>query len=277
MEVTLWGVRGSIPSPGPSTIRYGGNTSCVEVQGSGGRTVVLDAGTGIRRLGTVIRPIGGRLDLLLTHLHADHVHGLAFFEPLFASGRDLHIWGPAPTPDALRAGLARYLSPPVSALPLRDLPCRLSFHHVPGGPLEVPGFQIVADYVCHPLPTVGYRISEGSVAMCYLPDHEPALATGGRFDAPEWTSGYDLAKDAALLIHDAQYTPEEYTARRGWGHSAVPDAIALARLAGAARLVLFHHDPERDDAALDALLADAERRAAPLPCVSGREGMRFAL
>jgi phosphoribosyl 1,2-cyclic phosphodiesterase len=276
MDVTLWGVRGSVPSPGLNTVRYGGNTACVEVRGAGGGTLILDAGTGIRRLGEAVRPAGPRLDILLTHLHLDHVQGLGFFGPLDAPDLTVHIWGPAARGRDLRSRLAQYLSPPLSPVRLGDFLGRLMFHEVPAGRFEVAGFEVVADYVCHPGPTVGYRIVERDAALCYLPDHEPALASGGRFDSPEWTSGFDLVKDAALLIHDAQYTAEEYSARRGWGHSTLPHAIALARLAGARQLVAFHHDPGHDDATLDRLLTEVDL-SPPLRCVAGREGMRFAV
>jgi len=277
MEVTLWGVRGSIPTPGPGTLRYGGNTACVEVRGAEGGILILDAGTGLRRLGEAVRPADRRLDILLTHLHVDHILGLGFFAPLDEPDVEIHIWGPAAGHDDLRSRLARYLSPPLSAVGLRDFHGRLSFHTVPAGCFEVSGFRVTADYVCHPGPTFGYRIVERDSTVCYLPDHEPALAAGGRFDAPEWMSGFDLAKDATLLIHDAQYSSEEYPARRGWGHSTLSHAIALAQLARAEQLVSFHHDPGHDDAALDLLLARAEPPVGPLRCVVGGEGMRFML
>ena len=277
MDVTLWGVRGSVPSPGPNTVRYGGNTACVEVRGSGGETLILDAGTGIRRLGEAVRPTGSRLDILLTHLHLDHVQGLGFFAPLDAPDLTVHIWGPASRGRDLRSRLAQYLSPPLSPVRLGDFHGCLMFHEVPAGRFEVAGFEVMADYVCHPGPTVGYRIVDRDAALCYLPDHEPALASGGEFDTPEWTSGFSLAKDAALLIHDAQYSAEEYPARRGWGHSTLQHAVALARLAGAKQLVAVHHDPDHDDATLDRLLAEVDLTPSPLQCVAGREGMRFVL
>jgi ribonuclease BN (tRNA processing enzyme) len=234
-------------------------------------------GTGLRGLGEAARPAGGSVDILLTHLHLDHLRGLAFFAPLDDPDLEVHIWGPASRHYDLRSRLMRYLSPPLSPVTLRSFPCRWHFHHVAAGRFEVPGFDVVADYVCHPGPTVGYRIVDRGTAVCYLPDHEPALASGGRFDAPEWTSGFDLAKEATLLIHDTQYTPEQYAARRGWGHSTPADAVALATLAGAEQLVAFHHDPGHDDAALDRLLDGLELPSGPFRCVVGKERMRFTL
>jgi phosphoribosyl 1,2-cyclic phosphodiesterase len=276
VRVTLWGTRGSLASPGPETIRYGGNTSCVEVRGGGGALLVLDAGTGIQRLGATLRGGDGRIDLLLTHLHMDHVQGLGFFEPLYEPGREIHIWGPpSPTLD-LRTRLARYLSPPLFPVRLRDLPCRLTLHNVPPERFEVGGLEVEAELVCHPGSTVGYRIGDGRRAMAYLPDHEPALGVRDFPGEPEWTSGFDLAARADLLIHDAQYTTEEYQARIGWGHSAMGDAVTFARLAGVGRLVPFHHDPTHDDAMLARL--DSTVRASrdlSFELVAGREGATF--
>src|SRR5882724_473073 len=136
MHVMLWGTRGSVAAPGPETARYGGNTSCVEVRGSDGTVLVLDAGTGIRRLGPSLVSLK-RLDLLLTHLHMDHIQGLGFFSPLYDSGVEVHIWGPASTTADLRTRLMRYLSPPLFPVHLRDLPCQLSLHEVPCGEVEV--------------------------------------------------------------------------------------------------------------------------------------------
>jgi phosphoribosyl 1,2-cyclic phosphodiesterase len=273
VQVTLWGTRGSLAAPGPETVRYGGNTSCVEVRGAGGALVVLDAGTGIQRLGATLRGGEGRIDLLLTHLHMDHIQGLGFFEPLYDPAREIHVWGPpSPTLD-LRSRLARYLSPPLFPVRLRDLPCRLTLHNVPPERFEVGGLEIEAALVCHPGSTVGYRISDGRHTLAYLPDHEPALGVRDFPGPREWTSGYDLAAGVDLLIHDAQYTTEEYEARIGWGHSAIRDAIAFARLAGARRLIPFHHDPMHDDATLDRL--DRAVRASsdpPFGIVAGMEG-----
>ena len=206
----------------------------------------------------------------------DHIQGLGFFEPLYQPGREIHIWGPpSPTLD-LRGRLARYLSPPLFPVGLRDLPCRLALHNVPPERFEVAGLDIKADLICHPGPTVGYRISEGSRSMAYLPDHEPALGMRDFPGPAEWTSGFDLAAGADLLIHDAQYTVEEYDGRIGWGHSAMPDALAFATLTGIGRLVPFHHDPTHDDAMLDRVdSATRASRRLPFELLAGAEGSIF--
>lgn len=278
MKVTVWGTRGSLPAPGPETTHYGGNTSCVEVRGRDGSVIVLDAGTGIRRLGATIGPEVRRVDLLLTHLHLDHIEGLGFFAPLFRRGLEVHIWGPASTTLDLRARLTRYLSPPIFPVRLRDLPCELELHDVVGvDRLQIGELDVRAALVCHPGPTVGFRIREGDVALAYLPDHEPALGSVDFPRNPQWTSGFELAAGADLLIHDAQYGDGEYAARVGWGHSAVGDMCAFATAVGASRVVPFHYDPSHTDADLDRRFDEARQSALPFELVPAVEGATFEL
>ena len=277
MRVCLWGTRGSIASAGPETIEYGGNTSCAEVEGRDGTIVILDAGTGVRRVGDTYKE-PRRLDILLTHLHMDHIQGLGFFAPFFRKDFEIHVWGPPSATFDLRTRLTRYLSPPLFPVRLRDVAARLELHDVPMGGFEIGGLKIASQMVIHPGPTVGYRISDGASTMAYMPDHEPGLTTEGRPPEPDWTSGFDLARDVDLLLHDAQYTAAEYESRVGWGHSRVDDAVDLARMAGARRLVTFHHDPDHDDAELDAMLASARAQAADqFEVLPGREGGTFEI
>jgi phosphoribosyl 1,2-cyclic phosphodiesterase len=278
MKVTLWGTRGSLATPGPETIRYGGNTSCVEVRGSCGTLLVLDAGTGIRRLGATVGPEAGRVDLLLTHLHMDHIQGLGFFRPLDEPSQEVHIWGPPSTTLDLGTRLGRYLSPPLFPVRLRDLPCRLTLHDVPLEGFEIGGLKISAALVCHPGPTVGYRITENGVSVAYIPDHEPALGTGRLARDSDWISGFDLAEGADLLIHDAQYSEVEYQQHVGWGHSAIPHALDFAARARVKRLITFHHDPGHDDATLDRLLEEARSMICPsFELIPGTEGTSIEL
>lgn len=273
MKAVLRGVRGSMPSPRPGTARYGGNTSCVEVRAAPGSVCVLDAGTGIRAIDGKPGELE-RVDVLLTHLHMDHILGLGFFRPLLQPGLEVHLWGPPSATQSLHGRLSRYLSPPLFPVLLRDLPCRLVLHDAPRGPFELPGLGVTADLVCHPGPTLGYRLEgDGGGVLAYLPDHEPALGTAVVAGPPEWTSGYDLARGADVLIHDAQYTDDEYPDRVGWGHSSLSQAVAFAELAGVARLVTFHHDPDHDDGMLDAVHAGTGlRRDGTVDVVAGREG-----
>ncbi len=262
MKVTLWGTRGSLASPGAETARYGGNTSCVEVRGDAGTILVVDAGSGIRRLGRAVPRDIHRLDILLTHLHMDHIQGLGFFAPLYWDDVEVHIWGPASVTLGLRERLQRYLSPPLFPVRLRDLDCRLTLHEVTRDEVEIGEFHVRASFICHPGPTVGYRIADSRAAVAYMSDHEPALAWGNGPGSPEWTSGYDVAEGVDLLIHDAQYTADEYAERIGWGHSAIDDTVTFALHTGARRLVPYHHDPSHDDEQLDRMTAHAREAAA---------------
>ena len=278
MRVTLFGTRGSLAAPGAETSRFGGNTSSVEVRGSDGTVLVLDAGTGIRKLAVQIPSSIGRIDILLTHLHMDHIQGLGFFGPLYDPRIDVHIWGPASSTFPLEARLSRYLSPPLFPVHLRDLP-RVFCHRLPRLPFDIRSFQIQTSLVCHPGPTLGYRIqSEGAVAT-YLPDHEPILTVRDhQWREQDWISGYDLAAGADLLIHDAQYTDEEYQQRVGWGHSSFRHAFEFAAAVDAKNLVPFHHDPSPHDEMLDDLLERAERQFQPAFKVTpGHEGVVFEL
>ncbi len=253
MRVRLVGTRGSVARAGITTVRYGGDTSAVQVTSAGGeRVLVLDAGSGLPRL----RPDGPRIDLLLTHLHFDHIQGLGFFKPLFDPGVETHIWGPVSTNMKLNQRLARYLSPPLFPVRLRELP-NTHLHDVAPSTFTLGPFEITADLVCHPGPTLGYRIVEDGASLAYLPDHEPALGARTFPPAAAWLSGAAVARDVDVLIHDTQYTAEEYEQRQGWGHSTLDHAIAFATTVGARRLVTFHHDPEHADRQLDRRLEQA--------------------
>jgi phosphoribosyl 1,2-cyclic phosphodiesterase len=280
MKVTLWGTRGSLPTPGVDTSAYGGNTSCVAVEGDDGTLLVLDAGTGIRPLGTTIRADIPRVDILLTHLHMDHIQGLGFFAPLYRPGLDVHIWGPASTKLDLRTRLMRYLSPPLFPVRLRELPCAMTLHEVADGSVRIGAFEVQSALVCHPGPTVGYRITDqnGSV-VTYLPDHEPALSAKPFTSLPpEWTSGGRLAAGSDLLIHDGQYSSSEYADRIGWGHCSLRHMFEFAALARVKHLVPFHHDPGHDDADLARMMREAIVDARPGYRVTpGREGLTFEL
>ncbi len=278
MKITLWGTRGSLAAPGPETVRYGGNTACVEVRAADGSLLILDAGTGIRRLGATVGPDAPRVDLLLTHLHMDHIQGLGFFGPLDQPGQEVHIWGPPSTTQDLRTRLSRYFSPPLFPVRLRELPCRLTLHDVSLERFRIGGFQIEAHLVCHPGSTVGYRVTEDGASLAYIPDHEVALGARPFPMPPDWTSGFDLAAGVDLLIHDAQYTRAEYEQRVGWGHSAIDHTLRFAAEVGAKRLVTFHHDPSHTDAMLDRLAEESRRASgASFELIPGTEGARFEL
>lgn len=275
MRARLWGTRGSVAAPGADTARYGGNTSCVEVRGPQGTVLVLDAGTGIRPLGRALEGTLRRVDVVLTHLHLDHIQGLGFFAPLYDPDVETHLWGPASTTLGLRGRLQRYLSPPLFPVHLRDIR-GLVLHDLPIGEFDIGEFRVTADRICHPGFTVGYRIAAGGATLAYLSDHEPALGVPRFPLRADWTSGYALARDADLLVHDAQYALPEYEEHVGWGHSALEHTLAFAELAAARHLVTFHHDPAHDDEAIDRMTAEA-RAAVPVRCTvtTGAEGAVF--
>jgi phosphoribosyl 1,2-cyclic phosphodiesterase len=257
VRVTIWGCRGSVPTPGPKTVRYGGNTSCVEVSLDDGAALVLDAGTGIRPLGAELLKRGTRrVDLVLTHLHLDHLEGLRFFAPLWDERVTINIWGPRSPLLSLQERISRSFSPPLFPVDLKTVPARVVFHDVSRDRFAIDGVSLVTDLVVHPGPTVGVRVESPTSSFAYLPDHEPALA-GGVAKTRDWISGASVAGDVDVLLHDAQYFEEEYEDRIGWGHSSVADAVAFSRALGVRRLFLFHHEPAHGDAALERLEAHA--------------------
>lgn len=274
MRVTFWGTRGSLASPGADTARYGGNTSCVSVQGQEGTWLILDAGTGIRGLGQSLPATLDRVHILLTHLHMDHIQGLPFFAPLRQPGVEINIWGPASTTLGLHARLQKYLSPPLFPVSIRDLAAKLHFQELPAGVMEIGEFQVSAQLIIHPNPTIGYRIQSAHASLTYLPDHEPALGGRAFGNDKSWTSGYQLAEGADLLIHDTQYTDEEYRNRLGFGHSSIGHAFQFAGLCDVKHFAPFHHDPNHTDNALDSMFEQTLRSIEPSYKVTpSREGL----
>lgn len=261
MLVRVWGCRGSIAAPGADTVKYGGNTSCVEVRLASGHVLVLDAGTGMRALGVEMADDEPpEIHVLLTHLHLDHLQGIGFFRPLFQPGRHVHLWGPKSPVQSLAQRVSIYLSPPLFPVNLDDVGAHITFHDAPETEVTIGSATVRAGLVTHQGPTLGYRIEEGGRSFVYLPDHEPALGTDLSTLPAAWMSGHDIARGADLLLHDAQYFDEEYPNHVGWGHSSIGDAIEFARKSDVGQVVLFHHDPYHTDDELEALLAGAHER-----------------
>ena len=260
MKVRVWGCRGSVAAPGPDTMRYGGNTSCVEIRGDSGEAIVLDAGTGMRPLGVQMLQDGVKtVHVFLTHLHMDHLQGLGFFRPLFNPAVEVHVWGPPSPVQPLADRIATYMSPPLFPVRLAEVPCQLTFHDAPAEAITIGNLVVRASLVTHQGPTVGYRVEENGQSVVYLPDHEPGLAGDLSLQPTDWISGHDLAHRATVLMHDAQYGDDEYPRHIGWGHSAIGHVVAFAQKAEVERLVLFHHDPYHTDSELESLNDDARR------------------
>jgi phosphoribosyl 1,2-cyclic phosphodiesterase len=277
MNIRLHGVRGSIPTTSPETKQYGGNTSCVEVEADGWR-LLLDAGSGLQNVDSSRSFLNNRVDILLTHLHMDHIQGLGFFRPLFHPDSEIHIWGPATKSQSLRVRLGRYFSPPLFPVYFRNLTCKLVLHELQDDLFTIGPFSIQSKYVVHPGPTLGFRIQHGDATLTYLPDHEPALGRNGMLQDLKWLSGSDLALGADVLLHDAQYTSNEYENRIGWGHSSVADAMQFASLTGVKHLLLAHHDPLHTDIMLQSMLNDLkENTTYPFTYEMAYEGLEMKL
>jgi ribonuclease BN (tRNA processing enzyme) len=275
MKINLWGVRGSIPTSALENQFYGGQTSSVLVS-EDDDLLVLDAGSGIQEFNSQDIPRNKRVDILLTHLHLDHIQGLGFFKPLFIPDLEVHIWGPSST-QSLHSRISRYLSPPLFPVLVRDLPCKLELHEVGNSTFEIGHFSIHSAYVIHPGPTLGFRVKGNESVFTYIPDHEPALGRCGIIKDKKWMSGYDIAFGADLLYHDGQYTDEEYTSKRGWGHSGFSDALQFASITEAKRLLIGHHDPSRSDSQLTEMHAALKKNFLNFDYEFAIEGKEFEL
>jgi phosphoribosyl 1,2-cyclic phosphodiesterase len=305
MKVTFWGVRGSIPTPGYETARYGGNTLCVEVWlGECGRTIVIDAGSGIRRLGQDLMARPGRasrvsLDLFLTHTHLDHILGLPFFQPLYHSDTLVSLYGPVTSSaDSLEKVIGGQLS--YRYFPVRqvELAADIRYVDLAEGVYDIgDGIRISATYLNHPLLCMGYRLECRGKVLCTAFDTEPfhnifnTAASDAGYDEGMALEGglaareanlriQEFMRGADLLIHDGQFTAAEYAAGRvGWGHSSIEHAMAVAEACGARRLALVHHDPLRTDLELDKLaeVHGGLRPGSGLEVCFAHEGLSLAL
>jgi phosphoribosyl 1,2-cyclic phosphodiesterase len=284
--LTFWGTRGSIPTPGPDTARYGGNTACIGITGADDRLVILDAGSGLRPLGhELMKQRNGPLtaDILLSHTHWDHIQGLPFFKPLSSRGTAVSIYGAAQEGVPLKVILGRQMDPMVFPVPLNALAAALTVVEISEGDFEIDDFRICAFRLRHPGTTLGYRLVPvaGGQEVAYVTDNE--LGSGGSYEVPpDWRRRMvEFVGGADTLIHDAMYSDQIIQARAGWGHSTPRQAVDLAREARCRRLILFHHEPEHSDDALDHLLVDTRlyaRGVAPTLVVeAAAEGMKFPL
>ena len=270
MQVRFWGTRGSIATPGPQTVRFGGNTSCVEMRTASGDVFVFDCGTGARLLGDALtadptKPVSA--SIFFSHTHWDHIQGFPFFSPAFEPHNTIAVYAPEGGRRSLHETLARQMEHSYFPVDLSQLPATLTYHDLGEGAHRIGAARVVAQYLHHPAVTLGYRVEADGAAVVYACDHEPFGGTLWRRDAAPGRLESILhdgdrrhagfLADADLVIHDAQYTPEEYTAKKNWGHGTFEYVVELAAAAGVRRLALTHHDPGHDDD----FVAEIERRA----------------
>jgi phosphoribosyl 1,2-cyclic phosphodiesterase len=254
-SLRFWGVRGSTPTPVARNLGYGGNTPCVSVESSSDELLIFDAGSGIRALGAelVQRPKPPKvLHLFFTHFHWDHLQGLPFFAPLYGKETRLVIHS-ARGPEEARSILARQMTTPFFPVDFNGLPSQLEFRQITTDPIGFGDVTVQGFPLHHPQGAQGYRIANEHKSIVFAIDHEhgdSAIDVGLRV----------IARNADVLIYDAQYTPAEYEQRKGWGHGTWQEAVNVARDAQVGKLVLFHHDPDHDDDAIDAIVAEAQRQ-----------------
>jgi phosphoribosyl 1,2-cyclic phosphodiesterase len=276
-RIKFWGTRGSIPVPGPETLRYGGNTTCVELRADG-EILVLDAGSGIRPLGLTLndefeaRPV--KLSLLITHAHWDHIQGFPFFKPAYDSKNEIRIFGFDGAGATFREIMTEPMKSPFFPITMRELSARMDINKLNEMKFSLGKLDIHAAFVNHPGVCAGYRIFTSSGSVAFLPDHEPyefflhaAKAKQlSREEAKELAAEQHAAlvqflRGSDILILDAQYTDEEYPAHIGWGHGSISSAVALAIEAEVQTLLLFHHDPHHNDEVVDAMVKSARELA----------------
>jgi phosphoribosyl 1,2-cyclic phosphodiesterase len=264
--VRFWGTRGSIASPGEGTVRYGGNTSCVELRAGDGTVIVLDCGTVARDLGlhlvrTMPSPL--RLHLFIGHTHWDHIQGFPFFVPAFLPGAELNVYAPLGFQQSLEEAMSGQMEYSYFPVKLRDLRSRIHFSELEEGFFRVGDVLVETQYLNHTAPTIAYRMTNGGATVAYVTDHEPFWKSeDGILHHPGDQRHIAFLRGADFVIHDAQYTDEQYTNRVGWGHSTIEYATDVAQAAGVKRLALFHHDPTHDDDTMDRMEAAARARVA---------------
>jgi phosphoribosyl 1,2-cyclic phosphodiesterase/CheY-like chemotaxis protein len=282
MHVKFWGTRGSIAKPGPTTVRYGGNTSCVEVRSARGTLVVIDCGTGAHSLGQSLIAGGVkglRGHILISHTHWDHIQGIPFIAPLFVAGTHWDIYGPRGLHQSLREALAGQMQYTYFPVTPDQFGATIRYHDLVEGAFNIDDIKVSAHYLNHPALTLGYRLEADGATVVYSCDHEPHsqwLASGHGEIFGQDLGHVEFIKQADLLIHDAQYTTAEYPAKIGWGHSPAEYAVRLGEYAQVRRLALTHHDPLRDDDAIDRMLheirAGLRARSSTLDVFAAMEG-----
>jgi len=277
VRVQFWGTRGSIAKPGPSTARYGGNTSCIEVRSARGTLVIIDCGTGGHSLGQKLMSGGAKVSrghILISHTHWDHIQGIPFFGPLFAPGNEWDIYGPRSLGQSFREALAGQMQYTYFPITLDQYQANIRYHELVEGVFNIDDIKVSTRYLNHPVLTLGYRLEADGATVVYACDHEPysVLATGDGELRGQDLQHAEFVDHADLLIHDAQYTADEYQERIGWGHSPIEYVVKLGQHAQVKRVALTHHDPLRDDNAIDHLVANVQQHSSSLEVFAAAEG-----
>ncbi|MBN1396596.1 MAG: MBL fold metallo-hydrolase [Bacteroidetes bacterium] len=293
MNIRFWGTRGSIPSPGKSTVKYGGNTSCVEVR-AGNQILIFDAGTGIRDLGNhLMKEFAAQpmmtLHLFISHTHWDHIQGFPFFMPAYAKNFQLYVYGPPARDKSLRDLLKFQMDSEYFPVPLGDLNAQIVMQEV-RETFRIGEIQVTPFYINHPAMTLAYKIVENGKTFIYASDNEPYRYTLHAARKDQLASQYgaeldqkfiDFLNGADLVVAEAQYTLDEYRSKIGWGHSPVESVVEFAIKANVKQLALFHHDPSHDDAAVDAMVKHAQKllfaQKSTIHCVGAAEGLEIKI
>ncbi len=283
MQIRFWGTRGSIAKPGQSTVRYGGNTSCVELRTDSGTLVVLDCGTGAHELGRRLvsqHNAATRGHILISHTHWDHIQGIPFFEPFFQPGGEWDIYGPKGLLQSIRETLAGQMEHNYFPISVEKFGATIRYHDLVEGSFNIDDLQVVTQYLNHPALTLGYKLQADGATVVYCCDHEPnvvAAASGTAEITGHDSRHVEFLSRADLVVHDAQYTAQEYPAKIGWGHSTVEYVVRVCQAAAVKRVALTHHDPLRDDDAVDRIVEKLRQQAAgkepPLDIVGAAEGL----
>jgi ribonuclease BN (tRNA processing enzyme) len=278
--IRCWGSRGSISVSGEKFLKYGGDTTCLEVVSNNDDLVILDAGTGIRELGNKLVSEGDKrvINILLTHAHWDHLAGFPFFKPIYMQDTKIRIYGPLSTQESLKSIISKTMSHPYFPIEFEDISAEITFHEMAQSKVEIGSFKVDSVPLSHPNQGFGYKFIEDGKSFVFITDNE---LTHEHVGGKGFDDYVEFSKEADLLIHDAEYTPEEYKLTKGWGHSVYLDTLNMALKANVRRFGLFHINQERTDEAEDSLVEDCKRiiseKESTLECFAVASGMEIEL